>query len=58
VTLSSRELLGYGLIAGVFVVLFALLGLEPGSWAAFGLLAASVVVLVAYREWLKRRSRS
>jgi hypothetical protein len=56
--MSSRQLLVLGLIAGTFIVVFALLGLEPGSWSAFGLMAAFMAALVAYREWLKRRSRS
>ena len=54
-TLGGRELLGFAVITVAFVLLFAALGLEAGSWAGFGLLAAFIALLVAYREWLKRR---
>jgi heme O synthase-like polyprenyltransferase len=55
VTLTGRELLGFAVIAGAFVVLFAALELEPGSWAGFGLFATFIAILVVYRTWLKRR---
>ena len=53
--LTAAELAGYGVIGGAYIVLFASLGLEPQSWAAIGLLAVFLALLVGYRTWLKRR---
>ncbi len=57
-TLSAAELAGFALLAGAFVLLMALLDLEPQSWGSFGLLAAFVVLLVAYRFVLRARRRN
>jgi hypothetical protein len=46
---------GFGVIVVAFVAVFAMLGLDGQSWGAIGLLAAFLVLLVAYRTWLKRR---
>jgi hypothetical protein len=53
--MTALELAGFGVIAGAYIVLFTVLGLEPQSWAAIGLLAVFFVLLVGYRTWLKRR---
>jgi hypothetical protein len=53
--LTIIELAGFVLIVGVFIGLFALLGVEAQSWGSFALLAAALGVLVAYRVFLARR---
>jgi hypothetical protein len=53
--LSVRELVGFALIVGAFIGLFALLDVEAQSWGSFALLAAALAVLVAYRVFLTRR---
>ncbi|MDQ3993149.1 MAG: hypothetical protein M3229_05775 [Actinomycetota bacterium] len=52
---SALDLAGFAAIVGAFVALFALLDVEPQSWPSFVLLAAFLVVLLAYRTWLRRR---
>ncbi len=56
-TLSAAELAGFALVAGAFVALMAMFDLEPQSWASFALLAAFMVLLVAYRLFLRARRR-
>jgi hypothetical protein len=53
--LTALELAGFVAIVGAFIALFALLGVEAQSWQSFGLLAAALAVLVAYRTFLARR---
>lgn len=53
--LTALELVGFALIVGAFIGLFALLGVEAQSWGSFALLAAALAVLVAYRVFLTRR---
>jgi hypothetical protein len=53
--LTALELAGFVVIVGVFIGLFALLGVEAQSWGSFALLAAALAVLVAYRVLVMRR---
>ena len=53
--LGTLELAGFVVLVGAFIALFALLDVEPQSWASFVLLAAFLVVLLGYRAWLRRR---
>jgi hypothetical protein len=53
--LTALELAGFVVIVGVFIGLFALLGVEAQSWGSFALLAAALAVLVAYRVLVTRR---
>jgi membrane protein implicated in regulation of membrane protease activity len=53
--LTAAEIAGFGGIVVAFVAVFAMLGLDGQSWGAIGLLAVFLVLLVAYRTWLKRR---
>jgi hypothetical protein len=53
--LTALELAGFVVIVAAFIGLFALLGVEPQSWESFGLLAAALAALVAYRIFLARR---
>jgi hypothetical protein len=55
VRLALREIAGFAVIVGAFVVLMALLDLEPQSWASFALLAVFFAVLLGYRSYLRRR---
>ena len=57
-TLSIPELAGFALLVVAFVVLMAVLDLEPQSWASFGLLAVFLALLVGYRYLLRARRRS
>jgi hypothetical protein len=54
--LTALELAGFVLIVGVFIGLFALLGVDAQSWGSFALLAAALAALVGYRILLARRS--
>jgi hypothetical protein len=53
--LSALELAGFGAIVAAFVAAMALFDVEPQSWTSFGLLAAFLVLLYAYRTVLRRR---
>ena len=53
--LTALELAGFVVIVGAFIGLFAVLGVEAQSWESFGLLAAALATLVAYRIFLARR---
>jgi hypothetical protein len=53
--LTLLELAGFAAIVGAFVALFALLDVQEQSWESFGLLAAALAALVAYRIVLVRR---
>jgi hypothetical protein len=53
--LTLLELAGFVAIVGIFIGLFALLGVEAQSWGSFALFAAALAVLVAYRLFLTRR---
>jgi hypothetical protein len=53
--LTALEFSGFVLIVGAFIALFSLLDVEPQSWESFGLLAAALAALVAYRVVLARR---
>ena len=56
--LTPRELAGFAAIAVAFVACMAVFDLEPQSWPAVALLAAFLVVLVAYRTFLRSRRPS
>jgi hypothetical protein len=53
--LTALELAGFVVIVGAFIGLFAVLGVEAQSWESFGLLAAALAALVAYRIFLAGR---
>jgi hypothetical protein len=53
--LSAAELAGFAVIVAAFVAAMALLDVEPQSWTSFGLLAAFLILLYAYRTVLRRR---
>jgi hypothetical protein len=53
--LSALELAGFAAIVAAFVAAMALFDVEPQSWTSFGLLAAFLVLLYAYRTVLRRR---
>jgi hypothetical protein len=53
--LTAYELAGFGVVVIAFIALFAMLGLDGQSWGAIALLALFLLLLVAYRTWLKRR---
>jgi membrane protein implicated in regulation of membrane protease activity len=54
-SLSTGELLGFGVFIVAFVIAFWALGLDGQSWEAIVLLGVFLAGLVAYRTWLKRR---
>jgi hypothetical protein len=54
-SLTTAELIGFGVFIVAFVVAFWALGLDGQSWGAIVLLGVFLVALVAYRTWLKRR---
>jgi hypothetical protein len=49
------ELAGFAAIVAAFVAVMALFDVEPQSWTSFGLLAAFLLLLYAYRFVLRRR---
>jgi hypothetical protein len=53
--LTLFEFAGFAVIVGVFIALFAFLDVQEQSWESFGLLAAGLAALVAYRTLLVRR---
>jgi hypothetical protein len=53
--LTLFEFAGFAVIVGVFIALFAFLDVQEQSWESFGLLAAGLAALVAYRILLVRR---
>ena len=54
-SLTTAEMLGFGVFIVGFVVAFWALGLDGQSWGAIVLLGVFLAGLVGYRTWLKRR---
>ena len=54
-SLTTAEMLGFGVFIVGFVIAFWALGLDGQSWGAIVLLGVFLAGLVGYRTWLKRR---
>jgi hypothetical protein len=52
---SGVELAGFVAIVAAFVAVMAIFDVKGQSWTAVALLAGFLVVLVAYRAFLRRR---